>query len=257
MRLSNKSQWEKRWLKVRKKSLTFDPEQPSFRETHQILNKYLPKQKTGKFLEVGAYPGKYLWYFYKYFGYEPWGVEYVESCSRLAQEMLDKEDIPAKMINDDFFNLKAKDHVDEAGWDLVASFGFVEHFDDPVDAVAKHLEVTKVGGLVIISVPNHAGWNGSIMRFVDKEKWRQHNGMSLDDLVKAFDRAGGNEIIFSDYAGHIGFWNAAVYPKLKSVFGPFYLFTRIPLLLIEKIGRWIIPNNRITSPEAIIIARKN
>ena len=257
MRLSEKSQWEERWSKTKKNGLAFDPEQPMFRETHKILNKYLPKQKSGKFLEVGAYPGKYLWYFYKYFGYEPWGVEYVESCARQAREMLDKEDIPAKIINGDFFNLKTKDYIDGTGWDLVVSFGFVEHFDNPEVAIAKHLEVTQTGGVVVVSVPNHAGWNGSIMRFVDKEKWKQHNCMSLHDLVEAFNRAGGNKIIFSGYSGHIGFWNAGVYPKLKSILGLFYLFARLPLWVLEKFGYSLVPNNTYTSPEMIIIAQKN
>jgi SAM-dependent methyltransferase len=189
MRLSKKEQWESRWSKVSKNKLTFDPEQPMFREMHRILRRYLSQVFNGKFLEVGAYPGKYLWYFYKYHGYEPWGVEYVESCAHQAQEMLDSAKIPAHMIVEDFFNLRADKYIEGDGWDLVASFGFVEHFDEPEVAVSKHLEVACPGGLVIVSVPNHAGWNGKIMRYVDNDKWKQHNCMSLDDLILAFKKA--------------------------------------------------------------------
>jgi len=256
MRLSKKSQWQDRWSKNSRVKLEFDPLQPSFCETHRILQKFLPQQNPGRFLEVGAYPGKYLWYFYKYFRYEPWGVEYVESCAKQAQEMLNQEQIPAKMIVDDFFDLEVEDHIDDEGWDLVASFGFVEHFDDPAVAVAKHLEMTKAGGLVVITVPNHAGWNGRIMHFVDREKWQQHNCMTLDDLINAFELGGNNKIVFSGYAGHIGFWNTCVYETVKNNWRKFYPLLRAPLWMAEHIGRWIIPNNMITSPEIIIIAKK-
>jgi len=135
-RLSKKDQWESRWSGAIKNKLAFDPEQPLFRETHRILHKYLPQANHEKFLEVGAYPGKYLWYFYNYFGYEPWGVEYVESCAHQAKEMLDSEKVPAHIIVDDFFNLSAGQYIEGGGWDLVASFGFVEHFDEPEVAVS-------------------------------------------------------------------------------------------------------------------------
>lgn len=255
-RLSKKEQWESSWSKSNKSELAFDPEKPFFRETHRILQEYLPSKKNGKFLEVGAYPGKYLWYFHKYHGYEPWGVEYVESCALQAQEMLDHAKIPAHMIVDDFFNLHADKYVGDGGWDLVSSFGFVEHFDEPEIAISKHLEVARPGGLVMVSIPNHAGWNGNIMRYADSDKWGQHNHMSLNDLLKAFSKAGNSKILFSGHAGHIGFWNTCVYENAKVKMGKLYPLLRAPLWLIENLGRWIVPNNKYSSPEIIVIAKK-
>ena len=255
-RLSKKEQWESRWSRANKSKLAFDPEQPLFRETHRILHNYLPQTDNGKFLEVGAYPGKYLWYFHKYFGYEPWGVEYVESCAHQAQEMLDSAKIPAHIIVEDFFNLDSDQYIEGKGWDLVASFGFVEHFDEPEAAVSKHLEVTRPGGMVVVSVPNHAGWNGKIMRYIDKDKWKQHNCMSLNDLVEAFNKAGHNKILFSGHAGHIGFWNACVYENAKEIMGKLYPLLRAPLWSIEKLGQWVVPNNKYSSPEILVIAKK-
>ena len=255
-RLSKKEQWESRWSNTSKNNLTFDPEQPLFRETHRILHKYLPQKNSAKFLEVGAYPGKFLWYFYTYHGYEPWGVEYVESCAQQAQEMLTNAKVPAHIIAGDFFNLRADKYIEGNGWNLVVSFGFVEHFDEPEIAVSKHFEVACPGGLVVVSVPNHAGWNGKIMRYVDKDKWKQHNCMSLDDLIAAFKKTGNNEILFSGHAGHIGFWNTCLYENAKKRMGKFYPLLRAPLWIIEKLGQWVVPNNKYSSPEIIVIAKK-
>ena len=255
--LCKKEQWESRWAEANTSELEFDPTKPSFREVHRILSRYIPQQNGARFLEVGAYPGKYLWYFHTYYGYEPWGVEYVESCANEAQKLLDDAGIPAHVIACDFFNLSASCHIKDAGWDLVGSFGFVEHFDEAEIVVSKHLDVTLPGGLVVVSIPNFAGWNGKIMRYADQNKWKQHNCMSLKDLIHAFNKAGENKILFSGYAGHIGFWNTCVYEKAKERLGNFYPFFRGPLWLIERIGQWIVPNNKYSSPVIVVITKKN
>ena len=258
-RLSDERRWEARWNKPKKNpNIKFDPTQPMFYETHKVIRQYIAKEKGGgaTFLEVGAYPGTFLWYFYSYYGLEPWGVEYVESCAVKAEEFLKNAGVPSRIIHSDFFDLNASEYVSDGGWDVVASFGFVEHFDQPEIALEKHLEVLKNDGFVIISVPNHAGWNGIMMRVLDKAKWEEHNKMSLQDMKRAFIKAGNNEILFAAYVGHIGFWNAGLYPKIKEKAGRFYPILRFPFWLIERVGGWIICNNRITSPNILVIARK-
>jgi len=138
----------------------------------------------------------------------------------------------------------------------VASFGFVEHVNKPDIAVSRHLDVSRAGGLFVISIPNHFGWNGKSLKTVDREVWQQHNRMSLPDMIVAFNKAGDNEVLFSAYAGHIGFWNTALYRTAKAKMGIFYPLLRGPLWLVEKLGQWIVPNNRVSSPEILIIARK-
>jgi SAM-dependent methyltransferase len=41
-------------------------------------------------------------------------------------------------------------------YDVVASFGFIEHFEDPADIVARHFALTKPGGYVVLEMPNFA-----------------------------------------------------------------------------------------------------
>jgi len=256
-RLSQKEQWESRWSNVRKQRLAFDPKQPLFRETHKLLQNYLPCDSGRRFLEVGAYPGKYLWYFHRYYGYEPWGIEYVESCAEKAKELLRNENVPANIIAKDFFDFSHSDYGDEHGWDVVASFGFVEHFDQPEIAVSRHLEVARPDGYVVVSVPNHAGWNGNIMKVVDKNKWSQHNRMNLPDLVRAFEVTGGNQVLFAGHVGHLGFWNTCLYETAKSKLGALYPLVRAPLSIAEHLGSKIVPNNGLTSPELVVIAQKS
>ncbi len=255
-RLTNKVHWEDRWLLNLETDLTFNPEHLSFRDIHNICKRFLTNTNRKKFLEIGAYPGKYLWYFHNYFGYEPWGIEFVESFSIHTQNLLDDLKIPGHMITDDFFNLKVEHYLEGNGWDLVASFGFVEHFIDSTEAVSKHIEVACPGGLILIYVPNHAGWNGTILRLIDREVWKQHNCMSLDDLLITFSKVGYNEIIFSGYIGNIGFWNTGLNPMLRKKLGSLYPIGRAPFWIIEQLGQWIIPKNQYTSPAFFVLAQK-
>jgi SAM-dependent methyltransferase len=256
MRLSKKEQWESRWKESNTEALAVAINRPMFRERHKLFKKLLAEVDGGACLEVGAYPGTYVKYFYEFFGFAPWGVEYVESCAVAAEEKLRRSGVPATILAKDFFETDLGDSPSGEGWDLTVSFGFVEHFEDPVEPIAKHIELTKPGGSIVISIPNHAKLNGRVLRFVDKEKWAQHNLMSLEDLKRAVDRAGGVDVLFSGYLGRFGFWNAGVYSKIKKDYPSIYALVRSPFWLAEWSGQWLIPNNRWTSPDAIVVLRK-
>lgn len=257
-RLTSVNDWESRWNPGNSvmTGLAFNPKIPMFQGIHKILSKYLPRGGKRTMLEVGAYPGKYLWYFYKYFAFEPWGVEYVESCAKEAQVALEQASVPGKILTKDFFELDPIRDAGIEGWDMTVSFGFVEHFENPSIAVRKHISVTRPGGLVFISIPNHAGWNGKIMKMISKKKWAQHNKMSLQDLRATFDTVGGIDIIWSGHIGHIGFWNTCLYETIKPKLGKFYYLARLPTWAIEHAGRFLVPNNRVTSPDAAVLARR-
>jgi len=256
MRLTTKKQWENRWVNYSASIDSLDPNKPVFRERHKLFKKFIPKAENETMIEVGAYPGTFLNYFYKYFGYKPWGVEYVERCANHATEMLRNSDIPATIICKDIFELNPNDFMEQGGWDLTVSFGFVEHFTDPTEAITKHVEITRPGGLIVISIPNHAGINGWITRKLDYEIWKQHNLMSLKDLKKIVKNEDDTNIVYSGYVGHVGFWSSNLSGFLLSKFGKAYPIIRTPLWLLENLGQWVIPNNRWTSPDSLVILRK-
>lgn len=257
MRLTTKKQWENRWANHSTQIINLDPKTPIFRQRHKLFKKFIPKVKDQTMIEVGAYPGTFLNYFYQYFGYKPWGVEYVEKCAKQATELLNKASIPGTIICEDFINLSPNKYVGSLGWDLTVSFGFVEHFSEPAEIIHKHMEITRPGGLIIISIPNHVGINGWILRKLDYETWKQHNQMSLNDLTNIVKSTADSNILYSGYVGHIGFWSSNLYSFLLIKFGKAYPAIRTPLWLLERIGQWLVPNNRWTSPDSLVIFRKS
>ena len=256
MRLTTKDHWEKVWTAKEITAIEFDPLLPNFRERHQLFEKYIPKSTNGTVMEIGAYPGRYLHYFHKYFQYMPWGVEYVETNALHAVRLLENNGVFATILNKDFFTLDPQESPTGDGWNITMSFGFIEHFDDSTEVITKHIEVTRAGGIIILSVPNHAGINGWILHKIDKELWDQHNKMSLKDMQIAVKKAGGSEVLYAGYVGHLGFGPSNLWPAVRERFGAAYPLIRAPVWVIERLAQWIVPNNRWTSPDTIMILSK-
>jgi hypothetical protein len=51
----------------------------------------------------------------------------------------------------------------------------IEHFDDPLGIVKRHIDLLKPGGVAVISVPNYGGWMGRAQGWLDPENLAIHN----------------------------------------------------------------------------------
>lgn len=254
--LAPKSDWERRAGKPNPQRISFNPDRPSFRDLHALFRRYLPRDSSRSFLEVGCYPGRYAWYFHEHFDYRVSGLEYVEACADLTRANLKSSGIDARVFCEDFFNYHP-DH-DEL-WDVVFSAGFVEHYDLPdglLDVVRRHYDLVRPGGHLVLCIPNHAGLNGRLLRHISPERYEMHNRMSYEDLLGAVLRLQGVEVIAGGYFGHFGFWNTGLYSRLSESLGT-YATQAAKLILrpLEYAGR-MVPNNSNTSPNAAVIARR-
>jgi SAM-dependent methyltransferase len=256
MRLTDEQQWAEHWRGLERPRVAMNPLRPLFRDRHRLFQRFIPPAAGGTVLEIGAYPGTYLKYFHDHFGYVPWGVEYVESCAVRAREILAEAGVVATILARDFFSLDVADSPSGAGWDLVASFGFVEHFEDVAPVVERHFGVTRPGGYVVISVPNHAGLSGPVLRAVDPEKWAQHNHMDLSALRSAVEGVPDAEILFSGHVGRFGLWAAGLYSAVRRRHPVLYPLVRAPLWAAEHLSQWLVPNNAWSSPDLLVIARR-
>lgn len=251
-KLSSQQHWEDRWAGMEKLTLEFDPRRTSFREIDDLLSRNLPRNPKLRFLEVGCYPGSYLWYFNKRFGYQVSGLEYVEACCDKARDLLSRAGVNGEIIHEDLFSYSAPE---ESLWDIVGSFGFVEHFEDTRNVIQKHLALLKPGGFLVITVPNHHGSNGQILKRVSREKYGIHNRMSYADLLMGIEGCEGVKVLEGGYLGRLGFWNTGLYASASTYGRPAYLAIRSVFWTLEKMGR-ILPNSAQFSPDIAIIAQK-
>jgi SAM-dependent methyltransferase len=143
-------------------------------------------------------------------------------------------------------------------FDIVVSFGVVEHFRDTPSALASFAGFLKPGGLMITSIPNLTGLLGWIQKRLGRAIYEIHVPLDKEALAAAHRRAGLNVrscfyfmsanfsiLNFSDWPGGLGY-RAAV--KLKSAVSLF-------VWALESKGFRIRPN-KFTSPYVICLATK-
>lgn len=252
-RLSDPGQWEDAARPKAQESLPFDPRRPGFRDVHRFLEDNLPKGNA-RVLEVGCYPGRYLWYFSQVFAYEVCGLEYVPALAIAARQNLRESGVSnGEVVEGDFFSDEAFSEIGE--FDLVYSYGFVEHFEDTEHVLQRHLSCLKPGGLAAIVVPNHSGIYGRIMKWADRERFEMHNCMDYAQFAENLPTEIPCEVVAGGYLGRFGFWNCWLYQRAATWGKLGYLLVRAPCWLLESVGR-LLPNSKTLSPEIGIILRR-
>lgn len=88
-----------------------------------------------RYLEIGCAPGKMLAWVAGVLKAEVDGLDYSEPGIVKCRVLFDALGLKVNLHHDDFFN----HHLPPASFDVVTSFGVIEHFDDARSMVQKHL----------------------------------------------------------------------------------------------------------------------
>lgn len=92
-------------------------------------------------------------------------------------------------------------------YDLVLSFGLIEHFNDTKAIIETHLQFLKPGGVLFVTLPNFKGVNGWIQRNFDRDNYDKHNITSMDlKLLSDYCRELGLTEVESYYHGKFTVW---------------------------------------------------
>lgn len=180
--------------------------------------------------EVGAAPGKWLSLFPKD-EFSVAGIEYTKrGMAALRKNMELLEITPLELIQGDFFTVKPRPE-----YDVVISLGFIEHFDDPMPVIARHVEWLKPGGLLVLGVPNFTGFHGIMQSMLDKSILRAHNTkiMNIEFFSMTAEKL-GLKIETSEYLGSFE-------PALPLTYQPKSWRNIVPkaiLRLVSYIRRW-------------------
>lgn len=169
MELTEVEFWNKYWANCKLPnevdySFSFD------RCLAQALIKKLPSMQ-GEVLEVGCAPGKWLAFMNTEFGLKPNGIEYSEAGMKATLRNFQLLGLVSGSVRTgDFFKIKP-----DKQFDVVMSFGFIEHFSDVDEVVRLHKEWLKPGGTLILGVPNFRGIYYYLQKILDKNLLDKHN----------------------------------------------------------------------------------
>lgn len=170
--------------------------------TRKLINEILPKAKPSQSaFEFGCFPGRYLIELGK-LGYSVSGCDQTPRVeSELAPWMSSHGVQTGDFYRCDFRQTPRK------RYDIVASFGFIEHFHDYVDVYRFHFEFAKPGAIVLVTFPNFRGIiQNTLHKLFDRENLDRHviAAMQLDDYRRAARDYG--EIIYCRHYGGFDFW---------------------------------------------------
>ena len=235
-RLTEQKFWEEYWKNLRlpvkvDTNLSFDrclskvllkrleelPLPPPFKERYSIV-------------EIGAAPGKWLALFPQD-KYTVSGIEYSEAgMDALTRNMMLLGISPLNLIHGDFFEIEPK-----PTYDVVMSLGFIEHFDDPIRVLRRHIEWLSPGGYLVIGVPNFTGIHGFAQRLLDVDILKAHNTKIMNQsFFEGLPEILGIKLCSFEYLGSLE-------PSLPMTFRPATLsnvIQRAALRLASLLRRW-------------------
>lgn len=240
--LSSKEFWDKHW-KIEDKghadSYIFD----------RVMRNYLPIG--GTYFEVGCAPGTTMAYFNRNFGYQVSGIDF--SSTNLVHDTMARYHISDYCVVDgDFLAYSAPDR-----YDVVGSFGFVEHFKDYVTVIRLQARLVRSGGYMVIEVPNLRFFNWLLYRIFLPETLKMHNlaAMDPDRLLAAARCEGDFRPLYCSYHGTCFLHFDAQNPLLSR--RP-WLRRAVALArtALDRVGFGNIPS-RYFSPYILMIARRD
>lgn len=198
-----------------------------------------------RYLEIGCAPGKLLAWVAAARGAKCCGLDYSETGVANCRALFAALGLDIELHHADFF-----DHdLGEECFDVVASFGFIEHFDDPAPVVAQHLELVKPGGTLLIAIPNYGrGVYGRLQAWCDPENLSLHNVaiMNTRTLTSLVDESQCSSVAAYRY-GNIDPWLLNLHKRLPNalarivsfavnslgILQPVYIAGIAPLLVLE------------------------
>ena len=206
-------------------------------------------------LEIGCGRSRWLPYFAQEFGFRVTGLDYSEVGCDQTRAILHKAGVAGSVLCSDLFSPPA-DMIE--AFDVVTSFGVVEHFTDTSACLSAVGRFLKPGGLMITSIPNLSGWVGRLQKLIDQAIYDVHVPLDRHALAQAHQQAGLAVESCEYFMGvNWGVINTSGWKKRWSyrLIRPWPKILSLPVWLLERGGIRIKPN-RLTSPYIICMARK-
>lgn len=168
---------------------------------HGFFSRAINGRRGLKLIEVGCANSVWLPYFAEEHGCLVSGVDSSRLGCESARKLLTLAGVSGDILEADLWD------IPEAligSFDVVFTYGFVEHFE-PVDGVlVAASDLLKPGGLIVTIVPNLSGLNGLLQKYLNRSVFDIHVAMDLDDLDAAHKKA-DLEVSWSGYLCSINF----------------------------------------------------
>ena len=262
--LAGRSYWDDTW---REENLPprLDPSQSGWRnhvvrQFHQEMLAAIDELRTPgrQLLEIGCARSAFLPYLARDFSFRVNGLDYSEGGAAQARRILEREGVEGHVTCADMF---CPPSTMLGKFDVVLSYGVMEHFRSTSDALRAAAKFLVPGGLLITLVPNLAGLTGWVQKQLNRSVYDIHKPLDCQELADATTSA-GLELVFARYltSSNFGIVNLAGVEKTPS-----YPIKRSlqQLLVAASVMGWILDDQflrvrrtRLFSGYVISVGRK-
>lgn len=225
-------------------------------EFDRIFKSVLHRDESHRLLEVGAGGSIWLPYFAREFGYEVYGIDYSEKGCKIAEKNLALSGVKGRIVCKDLFHIRDQW---KGFFDVIISFGGVEHFNNPPEVIQLMKKCLRADGpgLIITCAPNTAGLLFLVQKYIDRKIYNMHKVLSLDDLSECHRKA-GMQIIMKRYIGFMDLFVINYQRKFRGGFQKWVWrgITKaiLPLLYVQKLLR-LSPQNGKLCAYMVVIAQ--
>ena len=259
--LTDVAYWDRNWA-TRPSPDPLDPESPGLngtreRSLHRFFTSAFAKLavKPGDLIvEAGSGGSVILPYFKTQFGLRAEGIENSPVGAETSLNIAAKSGVETPIHAADLFDLP--ENLLQR-YDVVFSYGLVEHFRPTTLILDQLRAVARPGGHLVTLIPNMRGLMGWFQQIANREVFDIHVPLSASELAQAH-RDSGLEVIGYGYIMTVNFSaiNFTGRETLISRIGPRLASWSSKLVwLAELLGCPEIPNS-LTSPYAFVLARK-
>ncbi len=215
-----------------------------------LLRKIINDRKIKTVIELGGFPGYYSVFLKKFFSLNATLFDYFIH-PQIIRELLVFNQLSITdidIIEADLFNYQPLKK-----YDLVTSFGLVEHFLDTKDIIAKHLEFLNNEGTIFVTLPNFKGLNGWVQKSFDKDNYDKHfiNCMDLD-FLSATAKELSLKNVQTFYYGGFSTWLENKNEKPKSI----KILVKTIWICGKVLSKLLRFENKFLSPYIVLVASK-
>jgi len=205
-----------------------------------------PARRDQHVLEIGCFPGRYLAAIAR-LGYAAHGIDLTPGVIGMGTAFKGMGLPTGTFTRADFLT-----HRPDRLFDVVCSFGFIEHFTNWEEVLLKHAALVAPNGLIVLETPNFKGpVQGIFHRWLDAENLARHNQDAMDPPRWAeLLRMEGFEILEVGWFGRFTFWSDSKPGGTSQRIGRILLRWLTPLF--ERMGQ----RSRTFSPYCGLVARK-
>jgi 2-polyprenyl-3-methyl-5-hydroxy-6-metoxy-1,4-benzoquinol methylase len=138
-------------------------------------------------VEVGCARSQALPVLAKRLGLSVAGIDYSPNGCEQTRAMMNREGVSGEVYCSDIFAVPASL---KGGFDVVVSFGLIEHFSNTNEIVSALAGLLKPGGVILTNIPNMRGTVGFVQKILNRKIYDIHVPLTPSQVKSAHEAAG-------------------------------------------------------------------